>query len=59
MNNPSLVQPSTNVAALAAMKLKAAREADKQRNREIGQLLRQSTLHRPMVVRSLPHSRGR
>ena len=40
-------------------KVKIARGAEKQHNREIGHMLKTASLHRPVITRSLPHSRGR
>lgn len=59
MNNPSLVQPPPNVIAVATLKIRATREADKQRNREVGHFLKAAAMHRPIVSRSLSHARGR
>ena len=59
MNNPSPVHAPANVVAAASMKMKLAREADKLRNREVGHMLKSTSLHRPTITRSVPHSRGR
>jgi len=59
MNTPSPVHAPANVVAAAAMKMKVSREADKKHNREIGHLVKATSLHRPMITRSMPHVRGR
>jgi hypothetical protein len=62
MNNPSQGQAQEkqeNVAGAASVKPKFLRGADKQRNREVGHLLKNTSMHRPMAVRSVPHARGR
>jgi hypothetical protein len=59
MNNPTPAQAPANLIAAASMKLKNARQAEKQHNREVGHLLKAASLHRPSIVRSVPHVRGR
>lgn len=59
MNNPFQVQAPTGDLTIAAMKIKSAREAEKQHNREIEHRVRTASLHRPMITRSVPHARGR
>jgi hypothetical protein len=59
MNNPSPAQTPANLITAASMKLKIAREAEKQHNREVGHLLKAASLHRPSITRSVPHVRGR
>jgi hypothetical protein len=59
MNTPSPVPAPANVASTITLKTKLAREADRQRNREIGHLLKTASLHRPTINRSVPHARGR
>jgi hypothetical protein len=59
MNNPSPIPVPADAAAIAALSKKAAREANKLRNREVGHQLKMASLHRPMVTRSVPHARGR
>ena len=59
MNNPFQVQAPANEPTATSMKLKTTREAEKQRNREIGHLVKTASQHRPMITRSVPHSRGR
>ena len=46
-------------AAAAAIKPKLPRESYKQLNREIEHRLKAATQHRPTIIRSVPHSRGR
>ena len=46
-------------AAAAASKPKPPRESYKQHNREIEQRVKSASLHRPTIIRSVPHARGR
>jgi len=59
MNNPDPVPAPAPVVATPALKAKLVRETGKQRNREVGHLLKSTSLHRPMITRSVPHARGR
>lgn len=59
MNTPSLLQVPANIAAAANLNPKFARGADKKHNREIGHQLKAASLHRPAIIRSVPHVRGR
>ena len=59
MNNPSPTPTPANIAVPDSLKRKIARDADKQRNREIGHMLKTASLHRPSIIRSVPHVRGR
>ena len=45
--------------AAAAIKPKLPRESFKLHNREIEQRVKAASLHRPMIIRSVPHARGR
>ena len=55
------VPPDVAAAAAEAAASKPAlpRESYKRHNREIEQRLKTATQHRPAIIRSVPHSRGR
>ncbi|HVZ63061.1 MAG TPA: hypothetical protein VG936_00625 [Lacunisphaera sp.] len=59
MNPLVKVQPPANEITTTAVKPLTARGWEKQRNREVEQRLKGSVSHRPTVIRSLPHARGR
>lgn len=65
MNNPSPDQtPAKAVLAPqetsgVSPKTRIALGAEKQHNRDVGHFLKSAGKHRPMIARSLPHSRGR
>ena len=62
MNNPSPVPTPAKAPGAPAVvnpKTKIALGAEKQHNRKVGHMLKAASLHRPMITRSLPHSRGR
>lgn len=48
-----------DVVAATAIKPKLPRESLKQHNREIEQRLKAASMHRPTIIRSVPHARGR
>ena len=47
MNNPLHVQVPADVLAAAGIKPKNSPAADRQHNREVGQMLKTASLHRP------------
>lgn len=59
MNPLVKIQPPANEIATPGLQPPTARAWEKQRSRETENRLKLATLHRPTIIRSQPHARGR